>query len=285
MPVNLKDRSLLRVGDLSPGEITHVLDLADRLKREKRERNERRRLEGCNIALIFEKSSTRTRCAFEVAAADQGARTTLIDGSGSHLGAKESMRDTARVLGRLYDGIEYRGHGQRAVEELARHSGVPVWNGLTDEYHPTQALADLMTMREHHAGSLTGVRLAFLGDAANNTATSLMMAAAKMGVDARFAAPRACWPDAADRVTNSVIAAQASVRAMRCSDNSGDVSGRSCRLAQYQTQHNRPHSNRVSNCTPESIWVSCTYFLACFGMCPAHKLRSKRQDVSRRGIN
>jgi ornithine carbamoyltransferase len=212
MPVNLKDRSLLRVGDFTPGEITHVLDLADRLKREKRERNERRRLEGCNIALIFEKSSTRTRCAFEVAAADQGARTTLIDGSGSHLGAKESMRDTARVLGRLYDGIEYRGHGQRAVEDLARHSGVPVWNGLTDEYHPTQALADLMTMREHHAGSLAGVRLAFLGDAANNTATSLMMAAAKMGVDARFAAPRACWPDAADRAEAEAAAAAAGGR-------------------------------------------------------------------------
>ena len=207
MSADLMNRSFLRIGDFTPAELTHLLDLADRLKREKRERAERRRLEGCNIALIFEKSSTRTRCAFEVAAADQGARTTLIDGSGSHLGAKESMRDTARVLGRLYDGIEYRGHGQRVVEELARHSGVPVWNGLTDEYHPTQALADLMTMREHHAGSLAGVRLAFLGDAANNTATSLMMAAAKMGVDARFAAPRACWPDAADRAEAEAAAA------------------------------------------------------------------------------
>ena len=122
------------------------------------------------------------------------------------------MRDTARVLGRLYDGIEYRGHGQRAVEELARHSGVPVWNGLTDEYHPTQALADLMTMREHHAGSLADVRLAFLGDAANNTATSLMMAAAKMGVDARFAAPRACWPNAADQAEAEAAAAAAGGR-------------------------------------------------------------------------
>ena len=209
MSDNLKDRSLLRIGDFTPGEITHVLDLADRLKREKRERAERRRLEGRNIALIFEKSSTRTRCAFEVAAADQGARTTLIDGSGSHLGAKESMRDTARVLGRLYDGIEYRGHGQRSVEELARHSGVPVWNGLTDEYHPTQALADLMTMREHHGGALAGVRLAFLGDASNNTAASLLMAAAKMGIDARVAAPRACWPNAANRAEAEAAAAAA----------------------------------------------------------------------------
>ena len=209
MSVNLKDRSLLRIGDFTPAEITHVLDLADRLKREKRARAERRRLEGRNIALIFEKSSTRTRCAFEVAAADQGARTTLIDGAGSHLGAKESMRDTARVLGRLYDGIEYRGHGQRSVEELARHSGVPVWNGLTDEYHPTQALADLMTMREHHGGALAGVRLAFLGDASNNTAASLLMAAAKMGVDARVAAPRACWPNAANRAEAVEAAAAA----------------------------------------------------------------------------
>ena len=206
MPVNLKDRSLLRIGDYTPGEIAHLLDLADRLKREKRERSERRRLEGRNIALVFEKSSTRTRCAFEVAAADQGARTTLIDSSGSHLGAKESMRDTARVLGRLYDGIEYRGHGQDSIEELARHSGVPVWNGLTDEYHPTQALADLMTMREYHGGVLAGVRLAFLGDAANNTAASLMMGAAKMGMDARFAAPRACWPDRTRRAEVEAVA-------------------------------------------------------------------------------
>ncbi len=212
MPVNLKDRSLLRIGDFAPEEIVHVLDLAARLKREKRARAEVRRLEGRNIALIFEKSSTRTRCAFEVAAADQGARTTCIDSAGSHLGAKESVRDTARVLGRLYDGIEYRGYGQRAVEELARHSGVPVWNGLTDEYHPTQALADLMTMREHHAGELAGVRLAYLGDAANNTATSLMMAAAKTGVDARFAAPRGCWPDRADRAEAEEAAAAAGGR-------------------------------------------------------------------------
>ena len=212
MSINLQYRSLLRIGDLTPEEIAHLLDLADRLKREKRERTEIRRLEARNIALIFEKSSTRTRCAFEVAAADQGARTTCIDSSGSHLGAKESMRDTARVLGRLYDGIEYRGHGQRSVEELARHSGVPVWNGLTDEYHPTQALADLMTMREHHSGELAGVRLAYLGDASNNTATSLMMAAAKMGLDARFAAPRACWPNGTNRAEAEAAAAAAGGR-------------------------------------------------------------------------
>ena len=206
MSVNLQNRSLLRVGDLTPAELVHLLDLADRLKREKRERTEVRRLQGRNVALIFEKSSTRTRCAFEVAAADQGARTTNIDSSGTHLGAKESMADTARVLGRLFDGIEYRGHGQRSIEELARHSGVPVWNGLTDAYHPTQALADLMTMREHRPGTLAGVRLAYLGDASNNTATSLMMGAAKMGMDTRVAAPPACWPDPADRAEAEAVA-------------------------------------------------------------------------------
>ena len=212
MRANLQDRSLLRIGDLTPGEIRHLLDLADRLKREKRERTEVRRLEGRNIALIFEKSSTRTRCAFEVAAADQGARTTNIDSSGTHLGAKESMRDTARVLGRLYDGIEYRGHAHRSVEELARHAGVPVWNGLTDAYHPTQALADLMTMREHRSGELAGARLAYLGDASNNTATSLLMAAAKAGMDTRVAAPRACWPEPAGRAEAEAVAAETGAR-------------------------------------------------------------------------
>ena len=212
MSVNLKERSLLRIGDFAPEEIVHVLDLADRLKREKRERAEVRRLEGRNVALIFEKSSTRTRCAFEVAAADQGARTTCIDGTGSHLGAKESIRDTARVLGRLFDGIEYRGHGQPRVEELARYAGVPVWNGLTDEHHPTQALADLMTMREHRAGGLAGTRLAYLGDASNNTAACLMAAAASMGMDARFAAPRACWPNGSERAEAEAAAAAAGGR-------------------------------------------------------------------------
>ena len=207
MQTNLLNRSFLRIGDFAPEELLHILDLADRLKREKRARAETRRLAGRNIALIFEKSSTRTRCAFEVAAADQGASTTNIDSSGTHLGAKESMRDTARVLGRLYDGIEYRGHGQRNVEELARHSGVPVWNGLTDEYHPTQALADLMTMREHRSADLAGVRLAYLGDASNNTAASLVMAAAKMGMDIRVAAPPSCWPDPANRAETEAAAA------------------------------------------------------------------------------
>ena len=222
MPVNLKGRSFLRIGDFTSDELTHLLDLAALLKREKRARAEIRRLEGRNIALIFEKSSTRTRAAFEVAAYDQGASVSCIDSAGSHLGAKESMRDTARVLGRLYDGIEYRGHGQSLVDELARSAGVPVWNGLTDEYHPTQALADLMTMDEHFAGGLGRARLAYLGDASNNTATSLMMAAAKMGMDARFAAPRACWPDASNREEAETVAAAAGGR-IRVGEDIGEA--------------------------------------------------------------
>lgn len=212
MPVNLQGRSFLRIGDFAPDELAHLLALAARLKRERREGAETRRLEGRHIALIFEKSSTRTRCAFEVAAGDQGARVTCLDGAGSHLGEKESIRDTARVLGRLYDGIEYRGHGQPRVEELARYAGVPVWNGLTDEHHPTQALADLMTMREHRPEGLAGAKLAYLGDAANNTAASLMVAAAKMGLDARFAAPRACWPDETNLLEAEAAAAGAGGR-------------------------------------------------------------------------
>lgn len=205
--MNLRNRNFLRIGDFTPDELAHLLDLAARLKRERREGRETRRLEGRNIALIFEKSSTRTRVAFEVAARQQGAGVTSLEGAGSHLGGKESIRDTARVLGRLYDGIEYRGYGQARLEELARHAGVPVWNGLTDEYHPTQALADLLTMREYRPdGNLRGARLAYLGDAANNTATSLMMAAAKMGMDARFAAPRARRPASAELEEASAVA-------------------------------------------------------------------------------
>lgn len=207
MPVNLQGRSFLRIDDLTPEELSYLLDLAARLKREKRAGAEVRRLDGRHIALVFEKGSTRTRCAFHVAAHDQGAGVTCLDESGSHLGEKESVRDTARVLGRLYDGIQYRGYGQERVEALARAAGVPVWNGLTDEHHPTQALADLMTMREHHGGPFREMRLAYLGDASNNTAASLMTAAAMMGVDARFAAPRACWPDEAHRAGAEAAAA------------------------------------------------------------------------------
>ena len=180
--------------DFSSEEINYLLDLSAELKKAKKEGAEQMRLKGKNIALIFEKSSTRTRCAFEVAAYDQGAHVTLLGPSGSQIGHKESMKDTARVLGRMYDGIEYRGFGQERVEELAKYAGVPVWNGLTNEFHPTQVLADLLTMQEHSPNSLGEISFCYLGDARNNMGNSLMVGAAKMGMDFRAAAPESCQP-------------------------------------------------------------------------------------------
>ena len=171
-----------------------MLHLAADLKAAKYAGIETLRLKGKNIALIFEKDSTRTRSAFEVAAFDQGAHVTFIGPSGSHIGYKESMKDTARVLGRMYDGIEYRGFSQENIETLAQYAGVPVWNGLTDDFHPTQVLADLLTMQEHSHKPLSEVACCFLGDSGNNTGNSLMIGAAKMGMDIRLAGPKACWP-------------------------------------------------------------------------------------------
>ena len=191
-------RHFLRLLDFTPAEITALLDLAADLKTQKKQGTETPRLTGKNIALIFEKDSTRTRCSFEVAAFDQGARVTYLGPSGSQIGHKESIKDTARVLGRMYDGIQYRGHGQAIVATLAEQAGVPVWNGLTDEFHPTQLLADLLTIKEHLPGRpLQGVKLAYLGDARNNMGNSLLEAAALVGLDLRLVAPTACWPDAA----------------------------------------------------------------------------------------
>ena len=195
MPFNLRHRSFLKLLDFTPQEIRFLLDLAVDLKKAKYAGTEQQRLKGKNIALIFEKSSTRTRCAFEVAAFDQGANVTYLGPSGSQIGHKETMKDTARVLGRMYDGIEYRGFGQNIVEELARHAGVPVWNGLTDEFHPTQVLADIMTMMEHSDKPVQQIKYAYLGDARNNMGNSLMVGAAKLGMDFRAAGPRSCWPD------------------------------------------------------------------------------------------
>ncbi len=195
MSVNLKGRHFLKLLDFTPAEAHYLLDLSDELKRAKREGRETRRLGGLNLALIFEKGSTRTRCAFEVAALDQGAHAVYLGPSGTQIGHKETMKDTARVLGRMFDGIEYRGFAQTTVEELAAHAGVPVWNGLTDEYHPTQILADVMTMREHGSGSLTGTSFAYLGDARFNMGNSLMVGGALFGMDVRIVAPRALWPD------------------------------------------------------------------------------------------
>ncbi len=198
MNISLKKRNFLKLLDFTPDEIHFLIDLAMELKAAKKAGREKQTLGGKNIALIFEKSSTRTRCAFEVGAFDQGAQVTYIGPSGSQIGHKESMKDTARVLGRMYDGIEYRGYGQAIVEELGAYAGVPVWNGLTNEFHPTQILADLMTMLEHAPGKrLSELRFAYLGDARNNMGNSLMVGAAKMGMDIRLVAPKAFWPEEA----------------------------------------------------------------------------------------
>lgn len=195
MPVNLRHRHFLKLLDFTSSEIAYLLDLSHSLKSAKRNGTEQKRLLGKNIALIFEKDSTRTRCAFEVGAFDQGAQVTYLGPSGSHIGAKETMKDTARVLGRYYDGIQYRGYAQTTVEELAQYAGVPVWNGLTDEFHPTQVLADFMTMQEHCRKELRHMKLCYLGDAKNNMGNSLLVGSAKMGVDFRVAAPADYFPE------------------------------------------------------------------------------------------
>jgi ornithine carbamoyltransferase len=195
MAYNLRNRHFLKLLDFSPQEIMFLLELAGDLKKAKYAGTEQPRLQDKNIVLIFEKTSTRTRCAFETAAFDQGARVTYLGPTGSQMGAKESIKDTARVLGRMYDGIEYRGFAQEKIEILARHAGVPVWNGLTDEFHPTQVLADFLTMIEHSEKPLHQVRFAYLGDARNNMGNSLMVGAAKMGMDFRAVAPDRLQPD------------------------------------------------------------------------------------------
>lgn len=194
--MNLKGRSFLKLLDFTPEEITGLLDLAAELKAEKKAGIRRDCLAGKNIALIFEKTSTRTRCSFEVAAHDLGAHVTYLDPSGSQIGKKESIADTARVLGRMYDGIEYRGFGQEIVEELARYAGVPVWNGLTNEFHPTQILADFLTIREHF-GVLKGVKLVYMGDARYNMGNSLMVGCAKLGLHFVACGPKDYFPDPA----------------------------------------------------------------------------------------
>ncbi|MFW9284916.1 ornithine carbamoyltransferase [Glaesserella parasuis] len=193
--INLKNRHFLRLMDFTPNEIQYLLDLSAKLKSDKKAGREVPTMQGKNIALIFEKSSTRTRCAFEVAAFDQGANVSYIGPSGSQIGHKESMKDTARVLGRMYDGIQYRGYGQVLVQTLADYSGVPVWNGLTDEFHPTQILADFLTMIEHSNKPLNQIKLAYLGDARNNMGNSFVEGAALMGVDLRLVAPKQFFPE------------------------------------------------------------------------------------------
>ncbi len=191
----LKNRNFLKLLDFTPEEINYLLNLSRELKEAKISGNEKQNLKGKNIALIFEKTSTRTRCAFEVAAFDQGAQITYLGPSGSQIGHKESMKDTARVLGRMYDGIEYRGFGQKIVEELGEFAGVPVWNGLTDEYHPTQVLADFLTMIEHSNKKLSDISFCYLGDARNNMGNSLLVGGTKLGMDVRLCAPKNNLPD------------------------------------------------------------------------------------------
>ena len=196
MAFNLRNRNFLKLLDFSPQEIHFLLNLSAELKKAKYSGTEQKKLQGKNIALIFEKSSTRTRCAFEVAAFDQGAQVSYLGPSGSQIGHKESMKDTARVLGRMYDGIQYRGFSQATVEELGAFAGVPVWNGLTDEFHPTQILADFLTMQEYIQHTpLNQITFAYLGDARNNMGNSLMVGAAKMGMDIRLVAPKTFWPE------------------------------------------------------------------------------------------
>jgi ornithine carbamoyltransferase len=218
MPVNLKNRSFLKELDFTPEELHYLLQLSFDLKKAKYAGTERKYLSGKNIALIFEKTSTRTRCAFEVAAYDQGAHVSYLGPTGTQMGNKESIKDTARVLGRMYDGIEYRGFGQEIVETLARYAGVPVWNGLTDDFHPTQVLADFMTMMEELPVPLGQMKFCYLGDARNNMGNSLLIGAAKMGMDFRAAAPAQCQPSEALVSQANEIARQTGARILVTDD-------------------------------------------------------------------
>jgi ornithine carbamoyltransferase len=196
MPFNLRNRHFLKLADFTQQEIKFLLDLSRDLKKAKYAKTEQQHLKGKNIALIFEKASTRTRCAFEVAAYDQGAQVTYLGPSGSQIGQKESMKDTARVLGRMYDAVEYRGYGQKIVEELAEYAGVPVYNGLTDEWHPTQALADFLTMIEHSDKPLNQISYCYIGDTRSNMGNTLTVDGCIMGMDVRICGPKNLWPDA-----------------------------------------------------------------------------------------
>jgi ornithine carbamoyltransferase len=225
MPVNLRNRSFFKLLDFTPTEIAFLLDLSKSLKAAKYGGYEQPRLQGKNIALIFEKTSTRTRAAFEVAAYDQGAHVTYLGPSGTQIGHKESMKDTARVLGRLYDGIEYRGYAQTQVEILGQYSGVPVWNGLTNEFHPTQILADLLTMAEHSPKPLSEIAYCYMGDARFNMGNSLLVGGAKMGMDVRLVAPQALWPQPELVETCRAIAAETGARITLTEDVAAGVKG------------------------------------------------------------
>jgi ornithine carbamoyltransferase len=225
MGYNIRNRSFTTLLEFSPREIHFLLDLSRDLKRAKYGGYEQQRLRGKNIAIIFEKASTRTRVAFEVAAYDQGAHVTYLGPSGSQIGHKESMKDTARVLGRIFDGIEYRGFAQETVEDLANYAGVPVWNGLTDEFHPTQILADVLTMTEHSDKPVSQISFCYMGDARNNMGDSLMSGGVKLGMDVRLCAPKHLWPDEALVKTCREIAAGTGARLTLTEDPAEGVKG------------------------------------------------------------
>ncbi|MGE3872519.1 MAG: ornithine carbamoyltransferase [Parvibaculaceae bacterium] len=225
MSLNLRNRSLLTVQDYTPREFRYLLDLARDLKRAKYARTEQKHLEGKEICLIFEKTSTRTRCAFEVACYDQGANVTYLDPSGSQIGHKESFKDTARVLGRMYDAIEYRGSAQEGVETLAKYAGVPVYNGLTDEYHPTQMIADVMTMREHSDKPVSDIKYAFLGDTRSNMGHSLLIVGCLMGMDVRICGPKDLWPSDDYQSIAKDLAKKSGARLMITEDTAAAVKG------------------------------------------------------------
>ncbi len=225
MSDTLKNRSFLTLRDFSGDEIRFLLDLAADLKAAKRAGAETPRLAGKSIALIFEKDSTRTRVGFEVAAYDQGAHVTYLGPSGTHLGKKETVKDTARVLGRIYDGVEYRGFAHAVVEELARWAGVPVYNGLTDAFHPTQVLADALTMREHSEKPLSEISVCFLGDVGGNVADSLLIGAAKLGVDLRLCGPKSRWPKPEIFDAAEAIARETGARLLRTASVEEGVAG------------------------------------------------------------
>ena len=223
--MNLKNRHFLKLLDFTPAEIHYLLDLSAELKAAKKAGAEVPKLKGKNIALIFEKTSTRTRCAFEVAAMDQGAGVTYLEPTGSQIGHKESMKDTARVLGRMYDGIEYRGFGQAIVEELAAYAGVPVFNGLTNEFHPTQMLADVLTMREHSQKPLNEIAYAYVGDARSNMGNSLLLIGALLGMDVRIGAPKHLWPSESLIAKAHELAQTSGARVLLTDDPQAAVAG------------------------------------------------------------
>lgn len=223
--MNLKNRHFLKLLDFTPAEIHYLLDLSAELKAAKKAGAEVPKLTGKNIALIFEKTSTRTRCAFEVAAIDQGAGVTYLEPTGSQIGHKESIKDTARVLGRMYDGIEYRGFGQAIVEELAAYAGVPVFNGLTNEFHPTQMLADVLTMREHSQKPLNEIAYAYVGDARSNMGNSLLLIGALLGMDVRIGAPKHLWPSESLIAKAHELAQTSGARVLLTDDPQAAVAG------------------------------------------------------------